>query len=219
MNKKIYLLPLLLLALVFASCEETKEVSIYDNWQERNENFNDSLRAVYDNGTLDEEGRKLERFELLSNPDNYMYYKRLSPVTETPPVDKPYNYIEGYVASDQQPLYTDTVSVYYKGNLINKQQFDGFSGADPTVFDKSFRFGVSGLMGGSGRGVIVGWTEALQRMKLGERWEIYIPWNYAYGADGNDNIPGYSTLIFDIQLFSIEDPSLKALSLLELEEE
>ena len=44
MNKKIYLLPILLLALVFVSCEETKEVSIYDNWQERNEAFIDSLK-------------------------------------------------------------------------------------------------------------------------------------------------------------------------------
>lgn len=219
MNKKIYLLPLLLLTLVFASCEETKEVSIYDNWQERNQYFNDSLKTVYDNGTLDEEGRKLERFELLTDPDNYLYYKKLSPVTETPPVDKPYNYIEGYVASDQQPLYTDTVSVYYKGSLINKQRFDGFTGADPTVFDNSHRVGVSGLMGNNNEGVIVGWTEVLQRMKLGERWEVYIPWNYAYGADGRGSILGYSTLIFDIQLFSIEDQSLKALYLLELEEE
>ena len=43
MNKKIYLLPILLLALVFTSCEETKEVSRYDNWQARNEAFIDSL--------------------------------------------------------------------------------------------------------------------------------------------------------------------------------
>ena len=47
MNKKIYLLPILLLALVFTSCEETKEVSRYDNWQARNEAFIDSLYNVY----------------------------------------------------------------------------------------------------------------------------------------------------------------------------
>lgn len=205
MNKKIYLLPILLLVLVFVSCEETKEVSIYDNWQERNEAFIDSLKAVYDNETLDEEGRKLERFELLSAPDNYMYYKRLTPVTGTPPDDKPYNYISGYKASEQQPLYTDTVSVYYKGTLINKQRFDGFTGEGPNAFDTPYRFCVSGVMGSSsGNGVIVGWTEALQRMKLGERWEIYVPWKYAYGSNGSGSILGYSTLIFDIQLYDIE---------------
>ena len=56
MNKKIYLLPILLLALVFVSCEETKEVSIYDNWQERNEAFIDSLR------NYDEPGSKRIRY-------------------------------------------------------------------------------------------------------------------------------------------------------------
>ena len=57
MNKKIYLLPILLLALAFTSCEETKEVSRYDNWQARNEAFIDSLYNVYttkvDHGGLD----------------------------------------------------------------------------------------------------------------------------------------------------------------------
>ena len=41
-------------------------------------------------------------------------------------------------------------------------------------------------------------------MKLGERWEIYVPWKYAYGSNGSGSILGYSTLIFDIQLYDIE---------------
>ena len=48
MNKKIYLLPLLLLALIFVSCEETKEATKFDNWRARNEGYIDSLKAVFD---------------------------------------------------------------------------------------------------------------------------------------------------------------------------
>ena len=48
MNKKIYLLPLLLLALIFVSCEETKEATKFDNWRARNEGYIDSLKTVFD---------------------------------------------------------------------------------------------------------------------------------------------------------------------------
>lgn len=198
MNKKICLLPLLLLAVLFASCEETKEVSIYDNWQSRNEAFIDSLQTVYDNGTADKEGRKLERFELLTAPGKYILFKRLTPVTGTPPdeVGREYEYINGYVYKEVKPLYTDKVSVYYKGTLITGTRFDGFKGTAPTVFDTPSSFTVSG--------VIAGWTEALQRMNVGDRWEVYIPWNYAYGSSGSGDIIGYSALTFDMQLYGID---------------
>ena len=51
MNKKIYLLPLLLLALIFVSCEETKEATKFDNWRARNEGYIDSLKTVFDEKT------------------------------------------------------------------------------------------------------------------------------------------------------------------------
>ena len=52
MNKKIYLLPLLLLALIFVSCEETKEATKFDNWRARNEGYIDSLKTVFDTGAI-----------------------------------------------------------------------------------------------------------------------------------------------------------------------
>lgn len=221
MNKKIYLLPILLFVLALTSCEETKEVSKYDNWQSRNDAFIDSLRSVYDQGTVDKDGRKLERFALLTAPDNYIYYKVLDPVTGTPTENNPYEYIEGYEKSDIRPLYTDTVNVYYRGTLINGEYFDGFKGPNPTVFDRPIRVGVSGLLGGS-TGVVVGWTEVLQRMTVGTRWKVFIPWEYAYGSssqtgsgDGVD-IPAYSALIFDMQLYNIDNASSNSL---EVEEE
>jgi FKBP-type peptidyl-prolyl cis-trans isomerase FklB len=50
--------------------------------------------------------------------------------------------------------------------------------------------------------VVAGWTEVLQRMKVGERWEIYIPWQQGYGSSVSA-APAYSTLIFDLNLVSI----------------
>lgn len=116
MNKKIYLLPILLLALVFVSCEETKEVSIYDNWQERNEAFIDSLRNEF---MTNREVSGLDTIHLLSAPDDYIFYKEKTPVKNEPEnPDNIYEYIEGYVFEDIQPYYTDSVYTYYKGTYI-----------------------------------------------------------------------------------------------------
>lgn len=208
MNKKIYLLPILLLALVFVSCEETKEVSIYDNWQERNEAFIDSLRNEF---MTNREVSGLDTIHLLSAPDDYIFYKEKTPVKNEPEnPDNIYEYIEGYVFEDIQPYYTDSVYTYYKGTYIIGTRFDGFTGKNPTVFDSPSRFYVNS--------VVTGWSEMLQRMKVGERREIYIPWKYGYGASGYGGILGYSTLVFDVQLYSIENRSLNALSVLDIEE-
>lgn len=91
-----------------------------------------------------------------------------------------------------KPALTDVVTVHYKGSLI-----------DGTVFESSFEgdpvsFGVNG--------VIQGWTEALQLMNAGSRWEVYIPQELAYGAQYRQNSPiePYSTLVFEVELISFE---------------
>lgn len=211
MNKKIYLLPILLLALVFTSCEETKEVSRYDNWQARNEAFIDSLYNAY---TTEADHGGLDSIHLMSAPDACIFYKELKPITNDPKLNpNPTNLdevIEGYVSQDMQPFYTDSVYMYYKGTLIIGDRFDGFKGANPTAFDSPKKLKVTG--------VITGWNEMLQRMKVGERRLVYIPWNYGYGSSGSGSILGYSTLIFDMQLYSIENRSSNSLSTLAVEE-
>ena len=183
MNKKIYLLPLLLLAILFTSCEETKEVSKYDNWQERNEAFIDSLRISF----MDEGNPGgLDTMHLLTYPDDYFFYKKMTPATE----------LEGYIASSQKPLFTDSITVFYKGTYFTGEYFDGFTGSAPTVFDAPIKGVVSS-------GWITGWTEVLQRISLGERWKVYIPSEFAYGSSGKDKVPGYSALVFDMQLYGI----------------
>lgn len=186
MNKKIYLLPLLLLAVLFTSCEETKEAGKYDNWQARNEAFMDSLQRVYDAKTDPE----LEYLVPMNNLYVKVFYKKK-------------------IAKETgiRPLFTETVSVYYRGSYIIGEQFDGnFKGADPNVdFDIPAKFSIQSFYT---QGGVSAWADILQEMKVGERWVTYIPWQVAYGASGQTNngvvvIPGYSTLIFDMQLEGI----------------
>ncbi|MFR8834616.1 FKBP-type peptidyl-prolyl cis-trans isomerase [Bacteroides nordii] len=201
MNKKIYLLPILLLALVFTSCEETKEVSRYDNWQARNEAFIDSLYNVY---TTEADHGGLDSIHLMSDPEGYIFYKELTPITD--------EVIEGYVSQDMQPFYTDSVYMYYKGTLIIGDRFVGnFQGENPTAFDSPTKFYVSNAG-------TTGLSEILQRMNVGARWRVYIPWKYGYNSSGYGSILGYTTLIYDMQLYSIENRSSNSLSTLAVEE-
>ncbi|MBR4552112.1 MAG: FKBP-type peptidyl-prolyl cis-trans isomerase [Bacteroidaceae bacterium] len=93
---------------------------------------------------------------------------------------------QGAVATD-----TSTVEVNYEGKLI-----------DGTVFDSSYQRGQSAEF--KPTQVIKGWTEALTMMPEGSTWELFIPYNLAYGEQGNRSIPGYSTLIFKVQVIKVK---------------
>jgi FKBP-type peptidyl-prolyl cis-trans isomerase FklB len=90
-----------------------------------------------------------------------------------------------------KPAATDTVSCNYRGTLINGKEFDSSAKHNGPV-----SFPVNG--------VIKGWTEALQMMPVGSKWQLYIPADLAYGdrGAGGDIGPG-ETLIFDVELVSI----------------
>lgn len=94
----------------------------------------------------------------------------------------------------ETPKSTDTVSVNYRGTLINGKEFDSSAkhGGQPA------KFGVTR--------VVKGWTEALQMMKVGSKWELYIPSALAYGDNGSRDIEPGSTLIFEVELAGIEAP-------------
>ncbi|HEY6271035.1 MAG TPA: FKBP-type peptidyl-prolyl cis-trans isomerase [Terriglobales bacterium] len=91
-----------------------------------------------------------------------------------------------------KPLATDTVSVNYRGTLIDGKEFDSsYKRGQPATFPVN--------------GVIKGWTEVLQLMPVGSKWQVFIPANLAYGEQqrGPDISPN-STLIFDVELLSIK---------------
>ncbi len=89
------------------------------------------------------------------------------------------------------PKATDTVECHYKGTLI-----------DGTVFDSSYQRGTPATF--QVGGVIKGWIEALQMMKVGSKWQLFVPPELAYGDRGAGRViqPG-STLIFEVELLSI----------------
>ncbi len=96
------------------------------------------------------------------------------------------------------PKKSDTVTTHYKGQLINGDIFDGsYRGNEPTSADQPASFGVGG--------VIPGWTEALQLMKVGDKWRLFIPSELAYGERGaGDDIGPGATLIFELELIAIK---------------
>ncbi len=89
-----------------------------------------------------------------------------------------------------KPTATDRVKVNYEGRLL-----------DGTVFDSSYKRGEPAVFGVSQ--VIKGWTEALQLMPVGSKWELYIPQEIAYGDREQQKIPPYSMLIFTVELIEI----------------
>lgn len=195
-----FLLPLA--ALLFASCEEVQEASKYDNWQVRNEAFIDSIARETGGLIIDSEEKaaavEVGRLFAIATTagtmsgDQYVYCKK---ITANP--------------DGRRPLYTESVSAYYYGTLITGDRFDGnftgYSALDqgtlnatdkaPTEFDAPSEFSVSG--------VISGWTAALQLMKTGERWMLYIPYQSGYGTSGSGSILGYSALTFDLDLVEV----------------
>ena len=94
--------------------------------------------------------------------------------------------------SGASPKASDTVSVHYRGRLIDGTEFDSsYKRNEPTSFPVG--------------GVIPGWTEALQLMKQGAKWELYVPAKLAYGDRGAGGlIPPGATLVFEVELLSIK---------------
>lgn len=95
--------------------------------------------------------------------------------------------------SGKKPKATDTVTTHYKGTLI-----------DGTEFDSSYRRGQP--VNFPVNGVIAGWTEALQLMEEGAKWQLFIPSPLAYGEKGaGPQIGPHATLIFEVELISIQE--------------
>jgi FKBP-type peptidyl-prolyl cis-trans isomerase len=91
----------------------------------------------------------------------------------------------------KSPLATDTVTVNYRGTLIDGTEFDSsYKRGQPATFPVN--------------GVIKGWTEALQLMKEGSKWQLFIPSSLAYGERGAGGLIGpNATLIFEVELIKV----------------
>ena len=185
--------------IAFSSCKETKEFDDHANWEQRNSDYINDLNFEFmANSTAVTDPRDAQPgqlFKLLSyrlDPDktfgnsSYVYCRVISQGTGT-----------------QTPNYTDSVRFNYRARLIPTDYYP-----EGQVVDQSFKtpyldpsvniptsFIVSGL--------IEGVTTALMHMRCGDYWKIYIPHGLGYGTSAHGSIPGYSTLIYEINLTEI----------------
>lgn len=190
--KNIFWIFAALLGFTFVACSEDKEVGEFDgNWKERNEAYIDSIALV----AKANEGSQVGQWRVLQS----------------------YHLSTGYVSKDNQeyvfakilrngegkesPLYTDSVTVNYRGHLIPTASYPKGLVFDQNYYGEEMNPDVMVPSGFYVDGVVEGWRTALQYMREGDIWQLYVPQKMGYGAEGSgSSIPGYSTLIFIVYL-------------------
>ncbi|PXX23897.1 FKBP-type peptidyl-prolyl cis-trans isomerase [Hoylesella shahii] len=161
--------------------------------------FVDALQKNFTKYTEDEAQQLIEkRIEAaqkakveaqISTGRNWLAENAKKPGVVTLPSGLQYKVITN--GAGEKPTATDEVVVKYEGKLIDGTIFDSSYSRTPDIS----QFQVNR--------VIAGWTEAMQLMTPGSKWELYIPQNLAYGANQMGSIPPYSTLIFTVELIKV----------------
>lgn len=179
-----------LLASLFLLCacsESTSDDGEYDNWQQRNEQF---LSAVASDSLLQPGWQRIKNYSL-------------NPYTEGNATD--YIYVKVIGSGDPtgaRPAFTDSVRVAYQGRLIPSKSYPQGKVFDGTVFgtyNDATNANTKFLLSSSA--MISGFSTALQHMRRGDHWRVYIPAELAYGATGSGTtVPAYSLLIFEMTL-------------------
>lgn len=177
MKRNSILIATLLFAFLFSACDKTETFD--DQWKLDNEA---QFAAIAANPTY----TKLNS----QSGNGFVMYKEIqSGDGETPYfTDKVKVLYTGWYKNiwSKPDTYTDD-----KGNIIqNKVIFDSTQNNNiPRTFYVN--------------GVVDGFSTALQHMKVGDKWEVWMPWKLAYGEAGNSSIQGYTTLVFEIELVDI----------------
>ncbi len=186
-----------------ASCsEEDDTVEEFPNWQARNDAFFNSLTDSV-----------LNLLELNPARTDWKRIKSWSKSDSIEGSNSDYiivNVIEEGDPASATPLYTDTVTVHYLGRLLSSVSYPyGY------VFDQSY-YGnyyddvskpLQMAIGNSGGNMLVdGFATALQHMRRGDHWMVYIPYQLGYGSQSQTGVPAYSTLIFDLRLVDFWSP-------------
>jgi len=183
-------------AFSLTACSETDDtVEEYADWQKKNEAF---FTSKYN----------AAKQAVSSGDKSWKIIK--SYARDASSTGKPTDYILVKVIRNGEgsgsPLFTDSVRVHYQGRLLaSATHIDSNDKELGLVFDKSWstdtlnedisvpaKYGVGSL--------VDGFSTALQNMRIGDRWLVYIPYQLGYGTTDNGSIPAYSTLVFDIAL-------------------
>lgn len=205
-KSKIILLAMILFStLGMVSCSEDEGiVEEYPNWQVTNETFFYNLtKNVKTLIAQDPTRTDWKRIKAWSKIESEVEYDDDFVIV---------NVIESAPATETtSPLYTDTVLVHYQGNLLPSTSYNipsvpynvglRFDASYEIAYNADTSVPVELAIGNSlGNGLIDGFATALQNMRRGDHWVVYIPYKLAYGVTGYGNIPPYSTLIFEIRL-------------------
>lgn len=202
MNKNIlYLLGIFFsLSIGITSCsKDTQVADPYSDWAVRNDAYIDSIASICANPPAGENWQKVLNYKLQSASDEGLGYQNYTPGKNDYVYMKlfPQDNIEPLGIS---PLSTDTVSVHYRGKLINGTVFDqSFSGNWNADVSEPRKFCTVGNS-------ITGWSTALMQMKEGQHVELYIPAALGYKSVARDEIPAYSALVFDVRLEKVIHP-------------
>jgi FKBP-type peptidyl-prolyl cis-trans isomerase FklB len=136
-----------------------------------------------------EEKRKQLGEKNLKEGEAFLAANKAKPGIVTLPSGLQYKVIKE--GTGEMPKANDRAKVNYRGSLIDGTEFDSSPTNQPAIFTV--------------KGVIKGWTEALQLMKVGSKWQLFIPPNLAYGAQGSGaKIGPNSVLVFDVDLIGVE---------------
>ena len=127
------------------------------------------------------------------NPTAFMAQNALAEGVHVLPSGVQYKILKSGPATGARPKPTDQITVNYEGALLNGQIFDSsYKRGKPSSFELD--------------GLVQGWIDALQQMRPGDEWIVYIPPSLGYGADQKGPIPGNSVLVFRLELLSIGGP-------------
>ena len=191
MGKRTLPLCLFTLLLFVCSCSENEDsVEEYPDWKATNETYWENLYQTTKQKIAagDDSWKIIPKYSYVDREDLQATDYVIAHVKET--------------GEGAMPIYTDTVRVHYSGHLLPSTSYSAgykfdysYDGDLNTATATPRKFGVAGL--------VSGWTTALMNMHVGDRWDLYVPYQLGYGTSKNDAIPGYSTLIFDLMLVQV----------------
>ena len=187
-QKTIAIFVALLSLCMFSCSEEDSNEGEFDNWKERNETYFNNLynkAKGSTTGTWRTYHTWTKEADAATSPDDYIVVEVLKEGTGT-----------------ESPLYSDEVKIHYRGNLMPSTNFpQGFQ------FDSSWygEYNLEAMVPSTSlvSGFVNGFATAIQKMHVGDRWRVYIPYALGYkNSTSNSSIPAYSTLVFDVTLVS-----------------
>jgi FKBP-type peptidyl-prolyl cis-trans isomerase FklB len=127
------------------------------------------------------------------NPTAFMAQNALAEGVQELPSGVQYKILKSGPATGVHPTPTDQITVNYEGALLNGQIFDSsYQRGKPATFELG--------------GLIPGWIDALQHMRPGDEWIVYVPPSLGYGSEQKGPIPANSVLVFHLELLAIGGP-------------